>query len=61
MSICLPNLTLPFLTICEIITFKVEEKSFFAPAKGGQQSFGAQKKKPLLQVDLECASLDSCS
>jgi hypothetical protein len=40
MSICLPNLTLPFLTICEIITFKVEEKSFFAPAKRGQQSFG---------------------
>jgi hypothetical protein len=43
MSICLPNLTLLFLTICEIITFKVEEKVFFVPAKGGQQSFGIQK------------------
>jgi hypothetical protein len=43
MSICLPNLTLSFLTICEIITFKVEEKVFLAPAKGGQQCFGVQK------------------
>jgi hypothetical protein len=43
MSICLPNLTLSFLIICEIITFKVEEKVFFAPAKEGQQSFGVQK------------------
>jgi hypothetical protein len=43
MSICLPNLTLSFLTICEIITFKVEENVFFALAKGGQQSFGVQK------------------
>jgi hypothetical protein len=43
MSICLPNLTLSFLTICEIITFKVEGKVFFAPAKGGQQSFGVPK------------------
>jgi hypothetical protein len=43
MSICLPNLTLSLLTICEIITFKVEEKVFFAPAKGGQQSFGVKK------------------
>jgi hypothetical protein len=34
MSTCLPNLTLSFLTICEIITFKVEEKVFFAPTKG---------------------------
>jgi hypothetical protein len=40
---CLPNLTLSFLTICEIVTFKVEEKVFFAPAKGGQQSFGVQE------------------
>jgi hypothetical protein len=31
------------LTICEIITFKVEEKVLFAHAKGGQQSFGIQK------------------
>jgi hypothetical protein len=35
--------TFIFLTICEIITFKVEEKVFFAPAKGGHQSFGVQK------------------
>jgi hypothetical protein len=43
MSICLPNLTLSFLTICEIITFKVEETVFFAPARGVQQCFGGQK------------------
>jgi hypothetical protein len=43
MSICLPNLTLSILTICEIVTFKVEKKVFFAPAKGGQQSFGSKK------------------
>jgi hypothetical protein len=43
MSICLPNLTFSFITICEIITFKVEEKVFSATAKGGQQSFGVQK------------------
>jgi hypothetical protein len=43
MSTCLPNLTLSFLTICEIITFEVEEKVLFALAQGGQQSFGVQK------------------
>jgi hypothetical protein len=43
MYICLPNITLSFLTIYEIITFKVEEKDFFALAKGGPQSFGVQK------------------
>jgi hypothetical protein len=43
MSRCLPNLTLSFLTICEIITFKVEEKVSFALAKGGQHFFGVQK------------------
>jgi hypothetical protein len=43
MFICLPNLTLPFLTICEIITFKVEEKSFFAPAKGDSSLLGSKK------------------
>jgi hypothetical protein len=42
MSICLLNLTLSFLTIHEIITFKVEEKVFFVPAEGGEQSFGVQ-------------------
>jgi hypothetical protein len=41
MSICL---TLSFFTICEIITFKVEEKVLFTPGQGGQQSFGVQKK-----------------
>jgi hypothetical protein len=43
MSICLPNLTLSFFTICIIITHKVEEKAFFALAKGGQQSFGSKR------------------
>jgi hypothetical protein len=52
MSICLPNLTLSVLTICEIITFKVEEKVFFAPAKRGTTVFWGPKK-PFLKVDLE--------
>jgi hypothetical protein len=43
MSICLPNLTLSFLTICEILTFKVEEKVFCILVRGGQQLFGVQK------------------
>jgi hypothetical protein len=43
MSICLPNITLSFLTICEIITFKVEEKVFFAPAKGDSSLLGSKK------------------
>jgi hypothetical protein len=43
MSICLPNITLSFLTICEIIKFKVEEFIFFAPAKGGQSLLGSKK------------------
>jgi hypothetical protein len=43
MSICLLILILSFLTICKIITFKVEEKVFFAPAQGGQQSFWSKK------------------
>jgi hypothetical protein len=37
------------LSVCEIKTFKVEEKVLFAPVQGGQQSFGFQKK-PLYQV-----------
>jgi hypothetical protein len=44
MTICLPNLTLSFLTICKIITFKVEEKVFFAPAYGGTTVFWSPKK-----------------
>jgi hypothetical protein len=51
MSICLPNLTFSFLTICEIITFKVEEKVFSAPAKGDSNHLGP--KKPLFKLDLE--------
>jgi hypothetical protein len=43
MSICLPNLTLSFFTICEIITFKVKEKVFFAPAKGDSSLLGSKK------------------
>jgi hypothetical protein len=52
MSICLPNLTLSFLTICEIITFKVEEKSFFCPYPRGTTVFWGPRK-PLFQVDME--------
>jgi hypothetical protein len=43
MSICLPNLTLSFLTICKIITFKVEVKVFFAPTKGDSNLLGSKK------------------
>jgi hypothetical protein len=43
MSIYLPNLTLSFLIICEIITFKVEEKVFFAPARGYSSPSGSKK------------------
>ena len=31
---CIPNLSFGFLTICEIITFKVEEKVILLVAKG---------------------------
>jgi hypothetical protein len=34
MSICTSNLRHSFLTICKIITFKVEEKVFFAALEG---------------------------
>jgi hypothetical protein len=43
MSTCRPNLTHSFLTVCEIITFKVEEKVFFYYIREGQQCFGGQK------------------
>jgi hypothetical protein len=32
-----------FLTVCKIITFKVNKNVFFPYALGGQQSFEAQK------------------
>jgi hypothetical protein len=41
-SICTTNLRHSFLTICEIITFEVEEKVFFLGAQGGQQCFEGQ-------------------
>jgi hypothetical protein len=43
MPTCPPNLTHSLLTVCEIITFKVEEKVFFHCAQEGQQCFGGQK------------------
>jgi hypothetical protein len=43
MSICLPNLTLSFLTICEILTFKVEEKFFLPLPKGDSSLLGSKK------------------
>jgi hypothetical protein len=43
MCTCPPNLRDSFLTICEIITFKIDGKVFFVYARGGQQSFGGQK------------------
>ena len=43
MSICLPNLTLSFLTICEIITFKVEEKVLLLLQKRDNSLLGSKK------------------
>jgi hypothetical protein len=43
MSIRLPNLTLSFLTICEIITFKIEKK-FFLPLQNGDSNHLGSKK-----------------
>jgi hypothetical protein len=43
MSTCQPNLTHSFLTVCDIITFKVKEKVIFHCAREGQQCFGGQK------------------
>ena len=59
MSICLANLTLSFLTICKIITFKVEEKVFW-PCPRGTTIFW-DPKKPLSQVYMKCASLNLIS
>jgi hypothetical protein len=43
MSIRLPNITLSFLTICEIKTFKVEEKVFLPLQKGDSSLLGSKK------------------
>jgi hypothetical protein len=43
MSTCPPNLVHSFLTVCKIITFKVDKKVFFPYAKGGQESFEGPK------------------
>ena len=59
MFISLPNLTLSFLTICEIIIFKVEEKVCLPLSKGDNNFL--ESTKPLSLVDMECASLDSYS
>ena len=44
MFTCPPNLAHSFVTICEIIIFKVNKKFLISCAKGGQQSFEGQKK-----------------
>jgi hypothetical protein len=44
MSICLPNLTLSFVTICKIITFKVEEKVFLPLFEGDNNSLLGSSK-----------------
>jgi hypothetical protein len=51
MSTCPPNLTHSFLTVCKIITFKVEKNKIPLCPKG-QQSFEG-KKKPYFKVDME--------
>jgi hypothetical protein len=43
MFTCPPNLAHSFLTICKIITFKVDKEDFFPNAKGGQHSFEYQR------------------
>jgi hypothetical protein len=43
MFICLQNPTLSFLTICEIITFKVEEKVLLPLPKGDSSLLGSKK------------------
>ena len=43
MSICLLNLTLSFLTICEIIKFKVKEKLFLPLSEGDSGLLGSKK------------------
>jgi hypothetical protein len=40
---CPPNLTYSFLTVCKIITFKVDKTVFFPCVKQGQQSFEGKK------------------
>jgi hypothetical protein len=43
MSTCRPNLKHSFLTVCEIITFKVEEKVFFQWPKRDNSVLEAKK------------------
>jgi hypothetical protein len=44
MSTCPPNLIHSFLTVCEIITFKVDKKKFFFPMpKGDNRVLKTQK------------------
>jgi hypothetical protein len=43
MSICPPNLVHSFLTVREIITFKVDKKVFFPLPKGDNRVLKAQK------------------
>jgi hypothetical protein len=43
MSTCPPNLTHSFLTVCKIITFKVDKKVFFPCAKGDSRVLKAKK------------------
>jgi hypothetical protein len=43
MSTCPPNLVHSFLTVCEIITFKVDKKDFFPVPEGDNRILKAQK------------------
>jgi hypothetical protein len=52
MPTCPPNLTHSLLTICEIVTFKVDLKVFFLFAEGGHQSFGHLKNHFLESIGL---------
>jgi hypothetical protein len=43
MSTCPPNLTHSFLTICKIITFKVDQKKISPASKGDSRVLKAKK------------------
>jgi hypothetical protein len=59
MCTCPPNLTYSALTICKIITFKVEEK-VFSPMPEGYNRV-SEAPKPFFEGDMECYSPYSCS
>ena len=59
MTTCPPNLVYSFLTVCEIIIFKVDKKvSFFPMPKGDSRVW--RPKKQIFQVGMDYATFYSC-